>query len=135
MNILITGGPVHAYLDAVKIITNKFKGGLMCELAELLLYEDVTITYLTAKGSKIPDAVELDDGSKIRKVSATVIYHDGFEDYQKKVLDLAPKFDAVILGAAVANLIPLHPLKGKFPSHNYKPGDVIPQNPKTPSDK
>ena len=126
MNILITGGPVHAYLDAVKIITNKFKGGLMCELAELLLYEDVTITYLTAKGSKIPDAMEIDDGSKIRKVSATVIYHDGFEDYQKKVLDLAPKFDAVILGAAVANLIPLHPLKGKFPSHNYKPGDVIP---------
>jgi phosphopantothenoylcysteine synthetase/decarboxylase len=32
MRILITGGPVHAYLDAVKIITNKFKGGLMAEL-------------------------------------------------------------------------------------------------------
>jgi len=34
--------------------------------------------------------------------------------------------DAVVLGAAVANLIPVNPLKGKFPSHNYKPGDVIP---------
>jgi phosphopantothenoylcysteine synthetase/decarboxylase len=32
MKILITGGPVHAYLDPVKIITNKFKGGLMAEL-------------------------------------------------------------------------------------------------------
>jgi hypothetical protein len=34
MRILITGGPVHAYLDAVKIITNKFKGGLMAELGK-----------------------------------------------------------------------------------------------------
>ncbi|TSC83278.1 MAG: hypothetical protein G01um101419_108 [Parcubacteria group bacterium Gr01-1014_19] len=34
--VLITGGPVHCYLDAVKIITNRFKGGLMAELAENL---------------------------------------------------------------------------------------------------
>jgi hypothetical protein len=30
------------------------------------------------------------------------------------------------LGAAVANLIPVQPWQGKFPSHNYKPGDIIP---------
>ena len=35
MKMLITGGPVHAYLDAVKIITNKFKGGLMAELGRV----------------------------------------------------------------------------------------------------
>ena len=34
--ILVTGGPVHAYLDDVKIITNRFKGGLMARLAEHL---------------------------------------------------------------------------------------------------
>ena len=36
MKILITGGPVHAKLDAVKIITNTFKGGLMAELGKVL---------------------------------------------------------------------------------------------------
>lgn len=118
MRILITGGPVHAKLDAVKIITNKFKGGLMAELADQFKIQrgpNVDITYLTTKGSKLPCVN-----------NPTIVYHDGFVDYQEKVLYLAPDFDAVILGAAVANLIPLHPLEGKFPSHNYKPGDVIP---------
>ena len=117
MRILITGGPVHAYLDAVKIITNKFKGGLMAELADRLKFVDpnVEITYLTAKGMKVPSTN-----------NPTILYHDGFDDYRYQVKYLAPDFDAVILGAAVANLIPLNPLKGKFPSHNYKVGDRIP---------
>ena len=53
--ILVTGGPVHAHLDSVKIITNRFKGGLMAELADNLsgLTE---VTYLSpAKlGSTLP---------------------------------------------------------------------------------
>ena len=128
MKILITGGPVHAKLDAVKIITNKFKGGLMAELAELLLYQECEVTYLTAKGAKLPDVVELDNGANVKKAQAEILYHDGFHDYHKQVLALAPAFDAVVLGGAVANLIPLEPLTGKFPSHNYKPGDIIPIN-------
>ncbi len=129
--ILITGGPVHAYLDAVKIITNKFKGGLISELAETFnttgfaekhpeTINNIHITYLTAKGSKEPDQMYRIDKS------IEVIYHDGFDDYFKKVIDLSKEMDAVILGAAVANLIPKNPLKGKFPSHNYKVGDTIP---------
>jgi hypothetical protein len=114
MKILITGGPVHANLDAVKIITNKFKGGLMCDLADRMLSKSgVGVTYLTAKGANLP-------------VCCEIVYHDGFHDYHKKVCEMAPNYDVVILGAAVANLIPLSPWKGKFPSHNYKPGDVIP---------
>lgn len=115
MNILITGGPVHAYLDAVKIITNKFKGGLMAQLAEVLSL-NAKVTYLTTKSSKLPS----------QNPNLKVIYHDGFEDYRRQVAELAPQMDAVVLGAAVANLIPLNPLKGKFPSHNYKVGDKIP---------
>ncbi|MHA1469072.1 MAG: phosphopantothenoylcysteine decarboxylase domain-containing protein [Candidatus Asgardarchaeia archaeon] len=121
--ILITGGPVPAYLDDVKIITNKFKGGLMANLAEMFydqpdLFPDVDITYLTYKGSKIP---YLGGDKKINRV----VYHDGIFDYKDKVLALSPEMDAVILGAAVANLIPRNRIEGKFPSHNYKPGDVI----------
>ena len=57
MKILITGGPVHAYLDAVKIITNKFKGGLMAELADKFKFQPdgagVEITYLTRSTNNI----------------------------------------------------------------------------------
>ncbi len=116
--ILISGGPVHANLDAVKIITNRFKGGLMAELATHLLGYDTEIFYLGAPrlGITLPAA----------HARLTVVEHNGFTDYHQKVLELAPTMDAVILGAAVANLIPLNPYVGKFPSHNFKPGDVIP---------
>lgn len=116
--ILVTGGPVHAHLDAVKLITNRFKGGLMCQLAEALLAPDVEVTYLCAPsvGAQRPHERE----------RLTVLSHTGFEDYRRQVLALAPTMDAVVLGAAVANLIPANPIKGKFPSHNYKVGDIIP---------
>ncbi len=110
--ILITGGAVHGKLDDVKLITNRFRGGLMAELADLLspFFE---VTYLTSRGSVLPQEV------------VGIIYHDGLYDYQDRVLKMAPDMDAVILGGAVANLIPQMPFSGKFPSHNYKPGDVI----------
>lgn len=118
INILVTGGPVHAYLDAVKLITNRFKGGRMAEFADTLNSigrGNINITYLTSKGSNIP-----------KDIGTTVIYHNGFDEYMQKVLELAPNHDGVILGAAVCNLIPMNPFKGKFPSHNYRVGDRIP---------
>lgn len=116
-NILITGGPVHAHLDSVKIITNNFKGGLIAELATRLSTDkDANVTYLCNKASKVPA------GNPRLKV----VFHNGFDDYMAKVLEMAPKMDAVILGAAVANLIPYKAIEGKFPSHNYKPGDLVP---------
>lgn len=118
--ILITGGPVHAYLDDVKIITNKFKGGLMAQLAnDLSKVEGIEIHYLTSKNSTLPV-------NKDRITNPKIIYHNGIEDYMEKVVTLSPQMDAVVLGAAVANLIPKNKIKGKFPSHNYKPGDTIP---------
>lgn len=117
--LLVTGGPVHAKLDDVKIITNRFKGGLIAELVNLFFKkypDDVSIIYLCSKGSIIPKS-----NLKLR-----IVYHDGFWDYWKKVNEMSTNMDGVILGAAVSNLIPLQPFKGKFPSHNYKPGDIIP---------
>lgn len=116
--VLVTGGPVHAHLDAVKIITNRFRGGLMSELAGELSLRDLQVTYVCAGGL----------GIKKPEPSAnlTVREHRGFNDYERLVLELSPDMDAVILGAAVANLIPVKPFAGKFPSHNYKPGDIIP---------
>ena len=123
--ILITGGPVHAYLDDVKIVTNRFKGGLMCQLVSDLFTASTSseetieaeITYLCSKASEQPS--DLAPG-------LTVVHHDGFDDYQTKVIELSKTHEAVILGAAVANLIPKNRIHGKFPSHNYKVGDTIP---------
>ena len=111
--ILITGGPVHGKLDDVKLITNRFKGGLMAKLADELA-ETEQVIYLTAKGATLP-----------KNHNIKILYHDGIFDYQDIVLHMAPSVDAVILGGAVANLVPQTPINGKFPSHNYKEGDVI----------
>jgi hypothetical protein len=111
--ILVTGGPVHGYLDAVKIITNRFKGGMMAAIADDL-NRTAEVIYLTVKGTRIPGDC------------CQVLYHDGIDDYMEQVLKLAPECDAVVLGAAVANLVPANSLKGKFPSHNYKEGDEFP---------
>ena len=112
--ILVSGGPVHAYLDAVKLLTNKFKGGRMFALAQQLACEGADVTYLTTKLNKLDDPH-----------GVNVVYHDGYHDYRRLVRELAPQHDAVILGAAVANLVPVSPWKGKFPSHQYKIGEVF----------
>ncbi len=112
--VLITGGPVFEHLDDVKIITNTFKGKWMVTLAEILSDRGCKVTYLTSKGQPQPND------------NITTLHHTGFSDYMSKVLSLSKEFDAVVLGAAVANLIPYKRFEGKFPSHNYKPGDIIP---------
>jgi hypothetical protein len=115
--ILITGGAVHEHLDAVKIITNNFKGGRMIELAKNLNQKGYEVHYLTA-AKLVTSNIDCHE----------IHTHNGFRDYCDKVITLAPKMDAVILGAAVCNLIPVQPWSGKFPSHNYKEGEIIPLN-------
>src|SRR3989344_5713965 len=89
----------------------------MADLANKLSGYYVALTYLCPEGY----AWAINSNSLI-----TVRHHDGLEDYKRIVLELAPEMDAVVLGAAVANLVPVKPFHGKFPSHNYKPDDVIP---------
>lgn len=118
--ILVTGGPVHAHLDSVKIITNRFKGGRMAALAADLARDHVPheVTYLTSKHTPPPE--------QLRYGKLKVLLHNGFDEYMDLVVTLAPAYDAVILGAAVCNLIPDTPWKdSKFPSHDYKEGDEV----------
>jgi hypothetical protein len=100
----------------------------MLELATELWHKDVEVTYLTSGALPLPAMPGFAGPPKLpaEDEGFTVIRHRGFEAYRDLVITMAPDFDAVILGAAVCNLIPLHPLEGKFPSHDYAPGDVIP---------
>lgn len=125
--ILITGGAVHAKLDAVKIVTNRFKGGRMAELAKELSARGHDVTYLCSKDSVTP--MQRMAWRRLGDGDITVIYHDGFIDYMDRVPKLAREhYAAVILGAAVANLVPEPTewsLNEKFPSHNYQEGDKV----------
>jgi len=114
--ILVTGGPVPAKLDPVKLVTNKYKGGSIASLAETLS-ENAQVTYLCHSSF----AVKPRENPHLK-----VITFYEFNDYKNQVLARALENDAVVLGAAVANLIPTWEyLDKKFPSHNYKPGDKI----------
>jgi len=121
--ILVTGGPVHAKLDAVKIVTNRFRGGRIAELARHLAKRGHKITYLCAKGALHPNGF----GERVEPVDVETVYHDGFIDYMEQVPELSRQHDMVILGAAVANLVPEPPwgVDQKFPSHDYQEGDRI----------
>lgn len=115
--VLITAGPVHAHLDDVKIISNVFQGGLMADFADQFSKNyNVKIEYLCSNFAKMPK----------QNPNLRIIKHYGFYDYMNKIEDISSDMDAVILGAAVANLIPWEPIKGKFPSHDYKEGQPIP---------
>jgi hypothetical protein len=85
---------------------------------------DVHVTYLCSKNAQQPWWADYLGGEDTPHL--TCVHHNGIDDYMEIVKGLAHTHDAVILGAAVANLIPKNKIKGKFPSHNYKPGDTIP---------
>jgi len=115
--ILVTGGPVHAHLDSVKVVTNRFKGGRMVALAEALREKGHFVTFIGSPYGKVPSL----------NLGMLVEVHQGFADYRQRVRENAPENDMVILGAAVANLIPIPPwdVTKKFPSHDYNEGDEI----------
>ena len=113
-NILVTAGPIPAYIDPIKIVTNKFKGGLAIKTAKEIQKAGHNVTLLMWEGTPI-DTPNM----------SIITCHDVF-DYYNKMKASAHIFDAIICAAAVANLVPKNPLDHKFPSHNFKVGDNIP---------
>lgn len=115
-SIAVSAGPIPARLDSVKFITNRFQGGLAMETAKRLAEEpgyDVTLVAWTY--TKVPTDLS-------RRFKDVVRVRDVFEYYDWYVAH-AKDFDAFVMAAAVANLTPVKPWDGKFPSHLYKPGD------------
>ena len=119
MKILLTLGPIPARLDSVKYITNRFHGGLALKTAKTLATFGHEITLVHWRHAKIDSKNDLAGTSYF-----PVILVDDVHDYYRKALDF--EADAYVLAAAVANLGPVTPMEGKFPSHNYKEGDVFP---------
>lgn len=109
--IVLTAGPIPARLDSVKVVTNKFKGGLAAKTASLLSRDrsfDVEVIKWRGATLDLPRWVD------VRNVDDVTSYMDAV---------LSTEADAYVLAAAVANLMPVSPWEGKFPSHEYGPGD------------
>ena len=94
MKILITGGPVHLFIDDMRVLSNSAKGGQAAAYADLFAKKGHEVTYLTSKLAYKP---------KNEKIK--IVYHEGFEDYRRKVNELSKKNDLVIMAAAVANFM------------------------------
>lgn len=127
--IAISCGPIPARLDSVKFLTNRFKGGLAFKTAHEMARRGYDVTVVTWKYTNVPSDIMApepvpEDGRgiecpgirKVVRVNDVFEYYDWFKTH-------AMDFDAFIMAAAVANLTPVKPYEGKFPSHNYRPGD------------
>lgn len=116
-NVAISCGPIPSKLDAVKYITNRFKGGLAFKTAEYLASQGHDVTVVVWEHTHIPlDLTEKYPAIKHVKVKDVCDYYGWF-------CANANKYDAFVMAAAVANLMPAKPFEGKFPSHLYKVGD------------
>lgn len=111
--VVISCGPIPAQLDSVKFITNRFRGGLAFKTAKSLFNKGYNITVIKWTHTDIPNDFK---ASEIISVNDVVEYYDWFKDN-------ANNYDAFIMAAAVANLMPSNPYEGKFPSHNYSVGE------------
>lgn len=111
---VISCGPIPARLDSVKFITNRFKGGLAFQTARYLIEHHVPLTVVAWKYTEIPK--DIVPNAEVVLVEDVVAYYNWFRDN-------AANYEAFIMAAAVANLMPSHPCEGKFPSHNYTVGE------------
>lgn len=113
INVLVSCGPIPARLDSVKFITNRFKGGLAFKTAQELKDKGYNVTIVKWRFTQLPDYVNVDN---VIDVIDVMEYFNGIKAN-------ANSYNAFVLAAAVANLMPSDPYKGKFPSHEYKVGD------------
>lgn len=117
--ILVSGGPVHARIDATKIITERSSGVDVMQIA-VELAEHSNLIFLGNKET-------VDTLNRMYPNNQVFcVIHDGFDDYKAKALELAKTTDLVILGAKINDLLPVNPLPTNFPTAGIPEGKVIP---------
>lgn len=120
--VVVSVGPIPARVDSVKFLTNRFKGGLALRTANYLAEKGHDVTVVAWEHSDDVKLAVQRSPVKSSPVQHLVLVKDVFEYFDWFVAH-AKDYDAFVMAAAVANLTPVHPYEGKFPSHNYQPGD------------
>jgi phosphopantothenoylcysteine decarboxylase/phosphopantothenate--cysteine ligase len=102
MNILITAGPTHEYIDRVRYLANMSSGKMGYELAKAAKVKGHQVTLISG-----PTALPGPKGVRLVNItSASQMYHAVMKAYVKS--------DAVIMAAAVSDYTPEHCFKGKL---------------------
>lgn len=118
--VVVSCGPIPARLDSVKFLTNRFKGGLAFETARRLADDgDLEVTVVKWKHTPLPwegETLAMTGIHTVINVIDVVEYAKWFEEH-------AAEYDAFVMAAAVANLMPSNPYETKFPSHLYNVGE------------
>lgn len=121
--VLISVGPIPARLDSVKFITNRFKGGLAFKTAYHLLNKGYDMTIIMWKHTQLPSYDGRKNADIYMQDNCHIVTVIDVVEYCNWIREHALEFDAFIMAAAVANLMPSNPYEDKFPSHLYKVGD------------
>ena len=112
IKVLVTSGGTKVKIDMVRSITNMSKGTFGSKIAsEFMKYGDTYVTFLHAKGSRLPDY-----GAN------TLIEYETFDEYAANLsLELAKKPDIIVLAAAVSDYGVANYVDGKIRSK----GDMV----------
>ena len=105
-NILVTGGPTPVRLDHVRLLTNRFTGGLALEIAKQAWLEQAEVTLILGQGS-LPAPSYLQE-TRIAD----------YDEYRTEVMRhlACGSFDTAFFSAAVADYRPAEVYPGKLPS-------------------
>jgi phosphopantothenoylcysteine decarboxylase/phosphopantothenate--cysteine ligase len=98
--LLITAGPTHEPIDAVRFIGNRSSGRLGSALATEAASRDWAVTLLMGPGGALPTALSTTD-SKIQAVRFRTA-----ADLQGLLKEHAPRADVLVMAAAVADFRP-----------------------------
>lgn len=113
--ILVTGGPTPVPIDAVRRLTNKFRGELGALVAEELYLRGADVRLVHGEGSYRPP-----DHLPWRPAHT-------YDEYRDAVLEeLAEGCEAAVFSAAVADYRPEQPLSGKTPSGGTLELELVP---------
>lgn len=119
--ILVSAGPIPAKIDSVKYLTNRFKGKSILSVALHLQDKwNHEVDLIIWRHSGL-DRHEIT--TRMRVLGTRIHLVDDVNEYYQVMKALSKEYSAFVLGAAVANLMPVETLNGKFPSHLYSEGE------------
>ena len=102
MNLLITAGPTREFIDAVRYISNASSGRMGCALAHAAAEAGHAVTFICGPIACEPPACE------------TLVPVMSAAEMARAVREHAPRADAIIMAAAVADYTPAEPRRGKM---------------------
>lgn len=116
MHVFITAGPVGAYIDDNKLVSNRSRGIWAIKFAQYLAERGTQVTLL------LPEVPKIEAPSHTR---ISVVRFSDYWNYSDLCTSLAPQHHAAVMAAAVVNWIPSKKISGKIVTAGYKDGDEI----------